>query len=402
MKVLLLGAGGQGGPCASILARDSDITEVILADMDLTVAEKVKTKIGSNKIKAVKINAANQEEVIAAAKGKDVIIDLMPVWLGPGNIEAACKAGVNYVSTSFDEPYLDQLAKGEALYLDKELKEAGVTALIGCGYSPGFANVMVRYYTDQLDTVKSIKIRLGKKKIGLPPFAEITMPWNPGWSPKQALLDFSNPCYVFRDGKFEILPPFAEIEDYPFAEPVGNMLVSHHTHEETCSLPVIIQKGIQYCDFKYYVARQAATFYCMGMASTEPIEINGGKIAPIDFVMKFVPHPGNAFFDEQYDSLDELDQTLHVPMELLVEGTRGGKDVKYKILCPKLTAPGKRLYDLFGTSMVNVALPAVIGAKMIFNRPTGGIMFAEQLDPTEFLDRFLSTGFPYKWTAETE
>jgi len=33
MKVLVLGAGGQGGPCASILARDKEITEIVLADM---------------------------------------------------------------------------------------------------------------------------------------------------------------------------------------------------------------------------------------------------------------------------------------------------------------------------------------------------------------------------------
>jgi saccharopine dehydrogenase-like NADP-dependent oxidoreductase len=400
MKVLVLGAGGQGGPCASILARDKEITEIVLADMDLAVAERVKAKVGGDKMKAIKVNAVNQEEVITAAKGMDVIIDMMPVWLGPSNMKAACKAGIQYVSTSFDEPYLDQIANGEELYLDKELKEAGVTALMGCGYSPGFANVLVRNYTDQLDTVKSIKIRLGKKKVGLPPFADITAPWNPGWSPKQALLDFSNPCYVFRNGKFESLPPFSEIEDYPFDEPVGNMLVSHHTHEEVCSLPVVIKKGIEYCDFKYYVARQAATFYGMGMASKEPVDIGGCKIAPIDFVMKFVPHPGNAFFDEKYEGLDELDRTLFVPMDLLIEGTKDGKDVHYKIICPKLTAPGKKLYDLFGTSMINVALPAVIGAKMILKEAKGGIMFAEQLNPTEFLDRFLATGFPYKWKVE--
>ena len=51
MKVLIVGAGGQGGPCASILARDNTVEEIRLADLDLSVAQKVADKINSAKIK---------------------------------------------------------------------------------------------------------------------------------------------------------------------------------------------------------------------------------------------------------------------------------------------------------------------------------------------------------------
>ena len=40
MKVLLVGAGGQGAPCASILAADPDVTAVILGDIDLDLANE--------------------------------------------------------------------------------------------------------------------------------------------------------------------------------------------------------------------------------------------------------------------------------------------------------------------------------------------------------------------------
>jgi len=33
-KVLIVGAGAQGGPCASILARDKDVSEIVLSDID--------------------------------------------------------------------------------------------------------------------------------------------------------------------------------------------------------------------------------------------------------------------------------------------------------------------------------------------------------------------------------
>lgn len=33
-KLLVIGAGGQGGPCASILARDEQISEIRLGDIN--------------------------------------------------------------------------------------------------------------------------------------------------------------------------------------------------------------------------------------------------------------------------------------------------------------------------------------------------------------------------------
>ena len=56
-KVLIVGAGAQGGPCASILSRDKDVSEIVLGDIDLELANEVKNKIKSDKITVVKLNA---------------------------------------------------------------------------------------------------------------------------------------------------------------------------------------------------------------------------------------------------------------------------------------------------------------------------------------------------------
>ncbi len=400
MNILLLGAGGQGGPCASIMARDREINNVLLADADIKVAQRVAEKVNSPKISVLQLDCRNIEEIKKAAEGMDCIIDMTPVWLGPTVIKAALEVGINYVSTSFDEPYLDQFALGQEIYLDKELREKSVKVLLGCGLSPGFLNVVVRYYCDKLDTVKSVKYRLGKKKLNLGEFGDVTDPWNPGWSPKQALIDFSNPCYVFRDGKFEVQPPFSEIEDFPFPQPTGNMLVSHHTHEEVVSTPIIIKKGIEYCDFKYYVARPAAAFIALGLASQKEIEYGGGKFKPIDYLVSHVPNPGNAYFDENPEKLDELDKSVAIPGVLIIEGTKDGERVEYKVHCPKLTGNAKELYKLFGTSLISIALPAIIGAKMIIEGGNGlheGINLPEELDPERFFELFFNTGIPYKW-----
>jgi len=66
-KVLIVGAGGQGGPCASILARDKDVTEIVLGDIDIELAERVKNKIKNDKITAVKLDAGKVEDIKNAA-----------------------------------------------------------------------------------------------------------------------------------------------------------------------------------------------------------------------------------------------------------------------------------------------------------------------------------------------
>lgn len=169
-KVLIIGAGAQGGPCTSILARDSEVSEIILADMNLELAEKVVEKIGSGKVTPLKLNAANVEDVTRAAKGADVVINLTLPDYDMNIMEAALRSGAHYVDTSFGEPtlldiqardnILSQIIEKRPLSFDKEFKDAGLTALLGCGISPGMVNVITRFASDKLDTVERISIRL--------------------------------------------------------------------------------------------------------------------------------------------------------------------------------------------------------------------------------------------------
>ena len=53
MEVPVVGAGGQGAPCTSILDRDVDISRIVLGDINLDLANRVKDRIGSDKITTV-------------------------------------------------------------------------------------------------------------------------------------------------------------------------------------------------------------------------------------------------------------------------------------------------------------------------------------------------------------
>jgi saccharopine dehydrogenase (NAD+, L-lysine-forming) len=189
-RILLIGAGAQGGPCASILARDEDVSEIVLGDINLELAKKVSKKIGSGKITVEKLDASNSKEVERLAKGVDAVINLTLTAFDMTIMKAALQSGAHYIDTSFGEPdlmdirardnILSQIIEKRPLTYDKEYREAGMTALLGCGVSPGTTNVIARYICDKMDQVEEIRIRYGGR--ALEESREVVKAWTPTWS----------------------------------------------------------------------------------------------------------------------------------------------------------------------------------------------------------------------------
>ena len=111
-----------------------------------------------------------------------------------------------------------------------------------------------------------------------------------------------------------------------------------------------------------------------------------------------VPKPSNNIFIESDEKLAEADKTAFIELAVEVSGMKNGKKVTWKANCPKMNAPGPELKKLYGTALVYVALPLAIGTMLIKEvEMDKGIIFADQLDPEKFIERMMSTGYPYKW-----
>jgi len=408
-KVLIIGAGAQGGPCASILSKDKDISEITLADIDINLANRVKDKIKSTKLSTMKVDAGKLEDIEKAAKGVDAIINLTLTAFDSNIMQAALRNGAHYVDTSFGEPsilnirardnILSQIIEKQPLGLDNEFREAGLTALLGCGSSPGVFNVLSRYVSDKLDTVDAIRIRFGRRT--LINSSEVVKGWAPTWSPFRALWGYAVEPTIFEDGEYKKYPIYAKCEDYTFPDPVGTIPLVYHQHQEPISLPHFIGKGIKYCDFKYTVDKQAGTFIKTGFADSDPVEVKGVKIVPRDVLLKLVPHPVNTFFTED-ENTAKLPIKVAARGALEISGTESGQNVEYKItFAPTLyVTPEERLeiYKKFGATNIYVALPAIIGAKLCMEGSAKrGVICAECLEPTKFLKMMSKMGWPLKF-----
>jgi lysine 6-dehydrogenase len=407
-KILLIGAGAQGGPCASILSRDKEISEVVLGDINFGLAKKVCEKIGSEKITAVKLDASKTDDVVEAAKGADAVINLTLTAFDLNIMEAALCSGAHYIDTSFGEPdlmdirardnILNQIIEKRPIVYDREYRAAGLTGLLGCGVSPGTTNVIARYICDKMERVEEIRIRYGGR--ALDESSEVVKAWTPTWSPFRALWGYSIEPMVFEGGCYNKFPIFSSPEVYKFPDPIGPVLLSYHQHQEPITLPHFIGKGVRYCDFKYPVDVLVGAFVKMGFGSPDPIEVNGVKVSPRDVLLKLVRPPVNSFLAEDESSIGKpLDRLTLIVVE--VKGTMAGVATDYRVVCPnsfyRTSDERRSVYERLGTAITSVALPAVIGTKMCLNGDADrGVICAECLDPEKFFKIAGDMGSPVK------
>jgi saccharopine dehydrogenase-like NADP-dependent oxidoreductase len=172
-------------------------------------------------------------------------------------------------------------------------------------------------------------------------------------------------------------------------------------HEESYMIPpVYMDKGLQYFDFRYPVDKLAGAFIKMGFATNEPIDVKGVKVVPQDVLMALVKRPGNKFFEENDETI--LQSDLTGIMGVSVEGERAGKKVLHDISYRFTDGPNheqqRQLFKTFGTTMVYVALPAVVGAKMcVSGEVEGGVVSADILDTEKFFAGMADRGVPFEF-----
>ncbi len=409
MKVLVVGAGAQGGPCASILCRDKAIKKVVLGDIDLNLANKVKAKLRSDKLSTVKLDAGKIVEIEKAAEGVDVIINLTLTAFNANIMKTALKVGAHYVDTSFGEPslldirardnILSQIIEKRPFELDHEFKLAGLTALHGSGGSPGIVNILTKYVCDRLDRVDEIRIRLGRKN--LVPSTEVVSAWEPTWAPFRALWGYAVEPTIFEAGQYKKYPIYSGYEEYYFPEPVGMIPLVYHQHQEPITLPHFIGKGIKYCDFKYTVDTRAGTLIKQGFASSAPLDVKGVQVAPIDVLMKMVRPPVDSFLVEDENTAKHPPK-ISGRIAIEVKGGKGEEDIDYKLVLPlsifESVEEKLEMYRRFGASNIYVALPAVVGAKMcVDGEAARGVISSECLDSVKFLKMMSRMGAPVKF-----
>jgi len=92
MKILALGGAGQEGARAvNDLAASPQVEAVVIGDINLDAANRLKESIGSAKLSCVQVDATNHDQLVAVLKDVDVVLTFRALVLRP-----ACLINQNF------------------------------------------------------------------------------------------------------------------------------------------------------------------------------------------------------------------------------------------------------------------------------------------------------------------
>ena len=286
-KIIVVGVGAQGSTIAKRMDEHPHVSEIICADYDLTAAEALKNSLG--KARALQLDASDVGKVIDAAQGCDLIVNGLPLEFNLIVMEAALAVNASYFDMAGPMESIGFVESYQLMFSEwhQKFKEKGLTALIGCGSSPGLANVIAREAVDKLDSCDSIRICVyeGVWTERFTPF------W---WSPDVALGDMAYKTFRFENGR--------HVTDKPFSRPLMMKLqgmdrevrLVDHEHDEPITMGLLAEKvlkGVKNVEFKYggSSVELSELLYNMRLLSTEPVTVKGTSIVPMDVVLELCP-----------------------------------------------------------------------------------------------------------------
>ena len=170
-KALIIGCGGVAGVAIHKCCQNSEVfEEIMIASRTKSKCDALKEKLDGGKtiIHTAQVDADNVQELVALMKSykPDAVLNVALPYQDLTIMDACLEAGCNYLDTANYEP-LDE-AKFEYswqwAYQDK-FKEAGLTAILGCGFDPGQTGVYTAYaakhYFDEIHYLDIVDCNAG-------------------------------------------------------------------------------------------------------------------------------------------------------------------------------------------------------------------------------------------------
>jgi len=389
MRICVIGAGAQGSVIAKILAEDPEIDKVVLADINTQLLQRVAKKIDSSKLLTERVDAGNSDDLAKVLKGADVVVNAtLPDYNLP-IFHSALKHGANYIDFAEDWPLREKFL--EQLGTSDKWKKAGLTAVKHQGITPGVTNVLARYAADRLDKVEEIRIRTAWRD---PSEEKKMIPvWSPGWSVEIALLEWTADPIVYENGEYKTYPPFSGFETHTFPEPLGSAAVCWVEHEEIVTLPNFIGKGLKYVDIKMSPDIIAGILINLGLAGTEPIEVKGVKVRPLDVLLKLTK-PAIEKTEERNKAFENQAAELHSCLAVQVKGEKAGQKVEEYVYLKISESDVREWLRRYGTTNGWVPIPAATTAKMLAKGEiqAKGVIAPECLEPEPFLRKLSEMG----------
>lgn len=280
MKCLVLGASGQiGAYTVQDLVEFCGVKDIIASSRKISNVKKAMDdlKLGK-KVQLMEIDANDVDKVYQTIKKEkvDAVVNCAWYQTNLGVMDACLRGGAAYTDLGgFFDTCLKQLE------LHKKWVDAGINATIGLGSTPGMTNIAGAAGAKRLDSVDAIDIvcawgnTLPVKEAG----------W-PGYSIRTVMDEFTQESVQWIDNKYQKQKILGGEVEVVMPDPIGKVKAYYIKHSEPATMGKYLKA--KRVTFRIgFPAHDMATFMtlrALGFASTEPMDVGGAKISPLDYL----------------------------------------------------------------------------------------------------------------------
>lgn len=305
MRMLVLGAGLQGGACAYDLLQDKEVSSVRLASLQVGHLPEFLKPFSGPRLLPTALDVRDHAAVLGVMKECDAVMSAIPYYFNFELARLAVEAGVHFCDLGGNTEIVFKQKT-----LDADAKKKSISVVPDCGLAPGMVNILAQYGISQLDTVESVKIFVG----GLPQKPEPPLNYMLVYSLEGALDYYTTLSWVLRNGKRTQVKALSEQEPvkFDFGEleafhTAGGLSTMAFRYEG--QIPTMEYKTLRYPGHSELMANIRE----LGLLDNEPVDVKGQKVVPRDlFIAKVQPKitkPGG----------HDL-----VALRVIAKGTKGG------------------------------------------------------------------------------
>jgi saccharopine dehydrogenase-like NADP-dependent oxidoreductase len=273
---------------------------VVVADFDLSRAEKAVETTGDRRFSAARLDASNQSaiEALITDQRLDLVLGATDPRFTMPIFRAALASGVHYLDMAMSlstphptDPFrLTGVKLGDEQFdLSNEWSASGRIALVGMGVEPGLADVFARYASDQLfSEIDEAGVRDGANLV------VEGYEFAPSFSIWTTIEECLNPPVIYEKGRgWFTTQPFSEPETFDFPEGIGPVECVNVEHEEVLLIPRWVDA--KRVTFKYGLGEEfidvLKTLHKLGLDRTDRVRVGNIEVSPRDVVAACLPDP---------------------------------------------------------------------------------------------------------------
>lgn len=301
-QITVLGAGLVGSAIIKDFARYGS-HHVWATDLS---SDRLKKLDGLPHVSTHQGDVNNPTFLSTVCRDADLVVCAVPGFMGFSTLKRLIELGKNVVDISFFSE--------DAFELNDLAIKKRVTAVVDCGVAPGLCNIQAGYVQSKLDSVESYICYVG----GLPRTRTWPFEYKAVFSPIDVIEEYTRPARYVEHNQLVTRAALTDLEKIDF--PGVGTLEAFNTDGlrsliHTLDAPFKKEKTLRYPG---HVELMRA-FREAGFFDTNPVEVGGQLVAPLDLTSKLL-------FEQWKLQPGEQDLTV---MHVALTGKEKGVPVKY-------------------------------------------------------------------------